>query len=171
MPIRPAIIEDVPHLVQFIKDLADYENALDEEAHIESLHQIEVTEELLEQALFGPTPALFAHVAEHQTDEGPRVVGMAIWFLNFSTLLGRHGIYVEDLYVHPEFRGFGYGKALFRELAKICVDRGYGRFEWWVVDWNDSAIDFYKRLGAFAMDEFTVYRLTGEALQQLGSAK
>jgi GNAT superfamily N-acetyltransferase len=99
------------------------------------------------------------------------VVGYAFYFLNYSTWLGRHGIYLEDLYVRPSHRGHGYGKALLEELARIAVERGYGRFEWWVLDWNTPAIDFYRSLGAEPMDEWTVYRVTGEPLQRLASTE
>jgi GNAT superfamily N-acetyltransferase len=106
---------------------------------------------------------VFAHVAEH---EGA-VVGFALWFLNYSTWLGRHGIYLEDLYVRPDMRGQGLGRQLLAELAALCVQRGYGRLEWWVLDWNEPSIGFYRSLGAVAMDEWTVQRLTGQALAGL----
>ena len=108
----------------------------------------------------GPQPAAYALVAE----TGDEVVGFALYFLNFSTWEGVHGIYLEDLYVMPEHRGTGLGKALLKSLAQIAVERGYARFEWWVLDWNTPSIDFYRRLGAVPMDEWTVYRLTGDAL-------
>ncbi len=98
-----------------------------------------------------------------------RVIGMAIWFLNFSTWQGVHGIYLEDLYIEPAYRGRGYGLALLKHLAKICVERGYGRFQWWVLDWNTPSIEFYKSQGAIAMDEWTVFRVSGEDLNKLGS--
>jgi GNAT superfamily N-acetyltransferase len=113
--------------------------------------------------LFGDHPAVFAHVAEH---EGA-VAGFALWFVNYSTWTGRHGIYLEDLYVSPELRGHGYGRALLAELARICVERGYGRLDWSVLDWNEPAIGFYESLGAVAMDEWTVHRMTGPALHAL----
>jgi GNAT superfamily N-acetyltransferase len=97
------------------------------------------------------------------------IVGMAIWFLNYSTWQGKHGIYLEDLYIRPEFRGRGYGKALLQHLAAICNERGYGRFQWWVLDWNSPAIEFYRSLGAEAMSEWTVYRVTGRPLRELGA--
>ena len=97
------------------------------------------------------------------------IAGMAIWFLNYSTWQGKHGIYLEDLFVKPEFRGRGYGKALLQHLAQICNERGYGRFQWWVLDWNSPAIEFYRSLGAVAMDEWTVYRVSGAELKQLGN--
>jgi len=108
---------------------------------------------------------VFAHVAEHDGS----VVGFALWFLNYSTWLGKHGIYLEDLYVTPAVRGTGLGKALLAELAGICVERGYGRLEWWVLDWNSPARGFYASLGAVGMDEWTVHRLTGPALTALAA--
>lgn len=140
-----------------VRELAEYEKAVDE---------ARATEEQLREALFGERPAAFAHVAE---DAGGVVVGFALWFLNFSTWRGVHGIYLEDLYVRPEARGGGHGKALLAELARICVVRGYERLEWAVLDWNRPSIDFYEALGARAQDEWTVYRLTDGALGALGS--
>jgi GNAT superfamily N-acetyltransferase len=104
-------------------------------------------------------------VAEHEGS----VVGFALWFLNYSTWLGTHGIYLEDLYVTPAMRGRGLGRALLAELAGICVERGYGRLQWWVLGWNSAAVGFYRSLGAVAMDEWTVYRLAGPALQALAA--
>jgi len=148
-PIRP---DDVPAVVGLVRELADYERALDE---------ARLTEEQLSGALFGDSPALFGHVAEHAGE----VVGMAIWFLNFSTWRGTHGIYLEDLYVSPAHRGSGLGKELLRTLAAVCVERGYSRLEWSVLDWNTPSIDFYEAAGAVAMDEWTVFRLTDDALR------
>ncbi|REE98838.1 GNAT family N-acetyltransferase [Thermomonospora umbrina] len=153
--IRFATSDDVPTILGLIRDLAEYEKALDE---------VEATEDDLRRSLFGPEPRVFAHVAE----EDGKVVGFALWFLTFSTWTGQHGVYLEDLYVRPEARGGGHGKALLTELARIAVERGYRRVEWSVLDWNEPAIGFYKSLGAFPQDEWTVYRLTGEALQELG---
>ncbi|WP_020122885.1 GNAT family N-acetyltransferase [Streptomyces canus] len=150
--IRPATPADLPAIHTLIRELADYERALEE---------VRTTEEQLHEALFGPHPAAYAHVATDATDT---VVGYAIWFLNFSTWRGVHGIYLEDLYVHPTARGSGHGKALLTELARICVERGYQRLEWAVLNWNTPAIDFYESLGARPQDEWTVYRLTDEAL-------
>ena len=152
--IRPARASDIPAIHQLIRDLAEYER---------SLGEVTATEHDLAAALLADQPALFAHVA----DDGGRVVGFALWFLNYSTWGGRHGIYLEDLYVVPESRGHGHGKALLAELARICVERGYGRLEWWVLDWNAPARRFYESLGAVAMDEWTVHRLTGPALHTL----
>jgi len=154
--IRPAKVGDLPEILQLIKDLAIYERAE---------HEVLATVEELERTLFGDVPKVFAHVVEI---EG-KVVGIAIWFLNYSTWLGKHGIYLEDLYVQPEFRGQGFGLALLKELARICVERGYPRFQWWVLDWNSPAIEFYSSHGAVAMDEWTVHRITGDALKKLGS--
>ena len=117
----------------------------------------------LRGALFAAQPAVFAHVA----DVDGVVVGFALWFVNFSTWLGRHGIYLEDLYVTPALRGRGLGKALLAELAAICVRRGYGRLEWWVLDWNEPAIGFYRSIGAEPMSEWTVQRLAGQPLADL----
>jgi ribosomal protein S18 acetylase RimI-like enzyme len=158
--IRPARPEDVPVIAQLVRDLAEYEKEPESAT---------ATEEDFAAALFGAHPAAFAHVAEHTAEDGStEVVGMALWFRNFSTWTGRHGIYLEDLYVRPEFRGLGYGRALLTELARICVARGYRRLEWSVLDWNAPSIEFYRSLGAVPMDEWTVYRLDGDALLKLG---
>ena len=152
--IRPARPADVPVIYQLIRDLAAYEKALPE---------VTGTEQDLRRALLADPPAVFAHVAEHDGE----VVGFALWFLNFSTWAGQHGIYLEDLYVRPDMRRFGLGRALLAELARICVERGYPRLEWWVLDWNQPARAFYGALGAAEMDEWTVHRLTGPALRAL----
>jgi GNAT superfamily N-acetyltransferase len=152
--IRPARPADVPVIYQLIRDLAAYEKALPE---------VTGTEQDLHRALLADPPAVFAHVAEHDGE----VVGFALWFLNFSTWAGQHGIYLEDLYVRPDMRRFGLGRALLAELARICVERGYPRLEWWVLDWNQPARAFYAALGAAEMDEWTVHRLTGPALRAL----
>lgn len=156
MSIREAQPGDVADILRLIKDLAIYEKEPDE---------VVATEEQLRAALFNPQPHVFAHVIE--VDK--RIVGMAVWFLNYSTWQGTHGIYLEDLYVEPEYRGRGYGLAILKHLAKICVERGYGRFQWWVLDWNTPSIEFYKSQGAIAMDEWTVFRVSDEALTRLGS--
>ncbi|MDH6116394.1 GNAT family N-acetyltransferase [Kitasatospora sp. GAS204B] len=155
--IRAAVAEDVPTIIELIRELADYEKALD---------QARATEEQLREALFGEHPAVFALIAED--DRTAETVGFALWFRNFSTWTGSHGIYLEDLYVRPEARGGGHGKALLTELARIAVERGYGRLEWSVLDWNEPSIGFYKSLHAEPMDEWTVFRLTGEPLAELG---
>jgi GNAT superfamily N-acetyltransferase len=156
--IRPATPADVPALHALIRELAEYEKALEE---------AKATEEQLHEALFGARPAAYAHIAAD--DATGEAVGCAIWFLNFSTWRGVHGIYLEDLYVRPTARGAGHGKALLAELARLCVERGYQRLEWSVLNWNTPSIAFYESLGARPQDEWTVYRLTDEALAQLGS--
>jgi GNAT superfamily N-acetyltransferase len=158
--IRPARPDDLDAILQLIRDLAAYERAPD---------QARATPEDLGEALFGPEPRVFAHVAEHHGEGEPQIAGLALWFLNFSTWTGRHGIYLEDLFVRPEMRGHGYGRALLVELARICVERGYARLEWAVLDWNQPAIGFYRGLGAEPIDEWTVNRLQGEALRRLGA--
>ena len=154
--IRPAEPRDVEAIHQFIVDLAVYEREPD---------AVTATASDLDRALFGQNPALFADVAEVDG----RVVGMAIWFLNYSTWDGRHGIYLEDLYVDPAHRGSGLGRDLLVTLARRCVERGYSRLQWWVLDWNEPSIDFYKAMGAVAMDEWTVYRTSGEALEVMAA--
>ncbi|SCL65245.1 Acetyltransferase (GNAT) family protein [Micromonospora eburnea] len=161
--IRPARPEDVPAVVAMVHELADYERA-PEQCHL--------TEEQLAAALFpttpdgapsGPGPALFGHVAVDATGQP---VGFALWFLNFSTWEGVHGIYLEDLYVRPAARGTGVGRRLLATLAAICVERGYRRLEWWMINWNPAA-RFYAAIGATPMDEWVPYRLTGAALHEL----
>lgn len=142
-----------------VRELAEYEKALDE---------ARATEAQLHEALFGERPAAYAHIAQNEDGEP---VGFALWFLNFSTWRGVHGIYLEDLYVRPERRGGGHGKALLAELARICVERGYERLEWSVLNWNEPSINFYRSLGARPQDEWSVYRLTDGALAELGSGR
>ncbi len=154
--IRLAVKEDAPRILVLIKDLAEYEKAPNEA--IATIEQIEET-------IFGANPTAYCHVAEVDG----QVIGIAIWFLNYSTWLGKPGIYLEDLYVDPAYRGQGHGLSFLKTLATICVERGYERFQWWVLDWNEPAIEFYKSIGAVAMDEWTVYRVSGEALKKLGS--
>jgi GNAT superfamily N-acetyltransferase len=156
--IRPAGPQDVPRIYALIRELADYER---------SLPEVVATQDQVRSSLFGPEPAVFAHVAVH---EGT-VVGFALWFLSYSTWLGTHGIYLEDLYVTPAMRGSGLGRALLAELAAICVQRGYGRLQWWVLDWNSAAIGFYRSLGAEPRDEWTVFRLAGPALADLAASR
>ena len=150
---RMAQEQDVPLILEFIRALADYEGMLDE---------VVADEETLRQELFLRRRAevLFAVV------EG-REVGFALFFHNFSTFLGRAGLYLEDLFVWPEYRGKGYGKAILGQLARIALERGCGRMEWWCLDWNRPSINFYKSLGAVSMDEWTVYRLTAADLERL----
>ncbi|MEU6011546.1 GNAT family N-acetyltransferase [Streptomyces sp. NPDC047453] len=155
--IRTATPADVPVIHALIRELAEYEKALDE---------VRATPEQLAEALFGEHPAAFAHIAQ---DEDGEAVGFALWFLNFSTWRGVHGIYLEDLYVRPEARGGGHGRALLTELARVCVERGYERLEWSVLNWNRPAIGFYEALGARPQDEWTVYRLTDEPLKAVAA--
>jgi len=147
--VRP---EDVGTVVQLVRELAAYEKAEDEAL---------MTADQLQAALFGDAPALFGHVA--LADDG-EIAGFALWFLNFSTWRGTHGIYLEDLFVSPDHRGTGLGRELLRTLAQECVDRGFSRLEWAVLDWNAPSIEFYKTAGALPMDEWTTFRLTGDAL-------
>ena len=155
--IRPARVQDVPIILQLIRDLATYERAPDE---------VTATEEQLVSVLFGERPA--AEVLLAFEEESP--AGFAVYFYNFSTWLGRPGLYLEDLFVKPEKRGKGYGRALLVELAKIARDRGCGRMEWAVLDWNEPAIKFYQALGAKPMDEWTVFRLKRDEIAKLADA-
>lgn len=156
MKIRPARQEEVGIVLQLIHDLAVYEKAPNE---------VEATEKELLETIFSSDPKVFCDLVEVDGE----IAGMAIWFLNYSTWQGKYGIYLEDLFIKPEFRGSGYGKALLKHLAKVCDEKGYGRFQWWVLDWNTPAIEFYRSLGAVAMDEWTVYRVSGQALKDLGN--
>ena len=156
MKIRPAKIQEVGEVLQLIQDLATYEKAPE---------QVEARQEDLLNSIFASDPRVFCDLVEVDG----QIAGMAIWFLNYSTWQARHGIYLEDLFIKPEYRGRGYGKALLKHLAKICDEKGYGRLQWWVLDWNSPAIEFYKSLGAEAMDEWTVYRTSGKALKDLGN--
>ena len=156
--IRPATRSDIPAIQQLIIDLAIYEKEPD---------AVEGSEADLERELFGQNPVAHCHVAEV---EG-KVVGIALWYLNYSTWKASAGIYLEDLYVQPEQRGKGIGLALIKTLAKLCVERGYPRFQWWVLNWNQSAIDFYKKIGAVPMDEWTTFRLSEEALVKFASGE
>ena len=153
MTFRYAERKDTPLILQFIKELADYEHMLDE---------VVADVDTLEQWIFDKQKAEVIFVLENETE-----VGFALFFHNFSTFLGRAGIYLEDLYVRPEFRGKGYGKALLKQLAKIAVQRGCGRLEWWCLDWNQPSIDFYLSLGAEPMSDWTVYRIAGDTLNKL----
>ncbi len=145
---------DIDAVVALVHDLAEYERAA---------HECHLTSDQLWTALFGSDPALYGHVAEVDGT----VVGCALWFLNFSTWQGVHGIYLEDLYVSPAFRGTGLGRALLAALARECSDRGYARLEWSVLDWNTPSIEFYRALGAQAQQEWSVFRLTGGSLAAL----
>ena len=151
LTFRNATKEDCTLILEFIKALAVYEKMLDE---------VIATEELLEEWIFEKKKAEVIFAMEGETE-----VGFALYFTNFSTFLGRAGLYLEDLFVKEEYRGRGYGKALLRQLAKIAEENGYGRFDWWCLDWNKPSIDFYLSLGAVPMDEWTTYRLTGDTLE------
>lgn len=155
--IKPATINDVPLILSFIKELAEYEKLS---------HAVVATESLLMKSLFGENP--HAEVLIGYLDGNP--VSFALFFHNFSTFLGQPGIYLEDLYVKPEARGQGIGQKMLSYLAHLAKERECGRFEWWVLDWNEVAIGFYKKLGAKAMDEWTVYRVTGQSLDDLAAS-
>src|SRR5215831_3728572 len=155
--IRPARIEDAPVILELVRDLATYERAPDE---------VTATEEQLVDVLFGERPAAEVLLAF----EGQLPVGFAVFFFNFSTWLGRPGLYLEDLFVKPEKRGKGYGRALLVELAKVARNRECGRMEWAVLDWNEPAIKFYRALGAKPMHEWTVFRLTRDGIARLADS-
>ncbi len=174
--VRPAVPADVPHILRLIRDLAIYEKEPD---------AVKTTEAALEASLFGDQPAVFCHVIEDTLRgtvagpgpepaslpaSGPTVVGMALWFLSYSTWEGTHGIWLEDLYVDPVMRGRGHGKRLLLHLAGIAAERGYARLEWTVLDWNEPSIGFYRSLGATSQDEWTTFRLTGAALEDAAGA-
>ena len=150
--IRPATSADVAAIHALIVELAIYEREPD---------AVVATVEQIHENLFGRDPVAYCHVAEVDG----QIVGIAIWFLNYSTWLGKAGLYLEDLFVKPEFRSRGLGLKLMKTLAQICVERGYERFQWWVLDWNEPSINFYKSIGAEAMDQWTVYRLSNDALK------
>ena len=154
--VRDATPSDIDQIYDYIHALAEYEKAPDEAV---------LSKSDLSQSLFGQNPQVYCLLS---VQDG-QVSGIAIWHLNYSTWLGKHGIYLEDLFVDPKFRGQGHGKALLVRLAQICVERGYPRFSWWVLDWNKPSIDFYESLGAKAMDEWTVFRVSGDALTKLAS--
>ena len=154
--IRFAKPEDLEAIHHLIYELAVYEKAPDE---------AKATVDAIRTSLFSEKPVAYCHVAEVDG----KVVGIAIWFLNYSTWLGKPGIYLEDLFVLPEFRKQGLGKEFMKVLAKLCVENGYERFQWWVLDWNAPSIDFYKSIGAVAMDEWTVFRLSGDDLKKFAA--
>ena len=154
LSIRPARPGDAGLVTQFVRELAEYEKLT---------HEVETTEAMIDAALFGPNPRVFCDIAEW--DGAP--VGNALWFLNFSTFSGRSGIYLEDLFVRPAFRGKGIGKGLMVHLARRCVENGWARFEWSVLDWNAPSIAFYKSIGARLKDEWTICRVSGDALVKL----
>lgn len=157
LSIRPARPGEAGLVLRFIRALAEYEKLGDE---------VEATEAGLDAALFGARPRAFCDIAEWDGE----AVGFALWFYNFSTFRAQHGIWLEDLFVDPGHRGRGIGKALMAGLARRCVEEGLGRLEWWVLDWNQPAIEVYKAIGARMMDDWTVCRLDGEALARLGGA-
>lgn len=152
--IKLATKEDVPLILQFIKELAEYEKLA---------HEVVATEAILMESMFGPR--LYAEAVIAYLDHEP--IGFALFFHNFSTFLGRPGLYLEDLYVRPEARGKGIGQKLLAHLAELAKQRNCGRFEWWVLDWNTPAIEFYKRIGAKPMDEWTVFRVTQDKFEQV----
>ena len=156
MQIRLALPNDVEDIHRLIFELAVFEKAPE---------QMVATIEQINESLFNQHPVAFCHVAEVDG----KIVGIALWFLNYSTWLGKPGIYLEDLFVQPDYRDQGIGKTFMKTLAQLCVERGYERFQWWVLDWNTPSIEFYKSLGAVAMDEWTVFRLSGAALQKFAN--
>ena len=156
LSIRPARPGDAALVLQFVRELAEYEKLL---------HECDATEAMIDAALFGPRTSLFCDIAEWNGEP----VGNAIWFLNYSTFRGRHGIYLEDLFVRPAFRGKGIGKGLMVHLARRCASEGWTRFEWAVLNWNKPSIDFYKSIGAQLKDEWTICRVSGDALQRLAA--
>lgn len=157
MSVRAAVEADVPRIMALVLELAEYEREVD---------KVESTEADFVRALFPETgpPTAYAHVAEIEET----VVGMAVWYVTFSTWTGVNSIWLEDLFVAPEHRGSGLGRGLLAALAGVCRERGYPRLEWWVLNWNEPSIGFYRSLGAEACDEWTTFRLSGEALAELG---
>jgi GNAT superfamily N-acetyltransferase len=153
LTFRYADESDTALILKFIKELAEYEKLLDE---------VVATEDILKEWLFDKKKAEVIFAVADGAE-----VGYALFFHNFSTFLGRAGIYIEDLYVRPEYRGHGYGKSMLKKIAQIATERGCGRLEWWCLDWNKPSIDFYLSMGAAAMDEWTVYRITGDTLKAL----
>lgn len=153
--LRTATVDDVPLILRCIRGLAEYERLA---------HECVATEELLHESLFGASPAAQVVLAM----SGREPAGFALWFRNYSTFLARPGIYLEDLFVFPEYRGRGIGRRLLQHLAQLAVRKGYGRLEWAVLDWNADAIRFYESLGAVPMSDWTTYRVTGAALAELG---
>jgi GNAT superfamily N-acetyltransferase len=159
--VRPAVADDIERIHHLVKELAEYEREPD---------SVQATAQDFRAALFGANPRAHCHVAEISGPDGPLVVGMALWFVSFSTWTGRHGVWLEDLFVEPEHRRLGLGRALLEALAQVCVERGYRRLEWWVLDWNTPAHDFYRSLGAVPQPEWTTWRIDAEALARLSSA-
>ena len=157
MQIRKAGHEDIQVILNLIRELAIYEKEED---------QAKATAEQIQIALFADSPTAYCELVEVADGQ---VVGFAIWFKNFSTWTGTPGVYLEDLFIIPSHRGKGYGKALLIHLARICIENGWQRFQWWVLDWNEPSIEFYRSLGAIAMDEWTTYRMSGDALRALAA--
>ena len=149
--VRPARPQDASLIYSLVRELADYERLT---------HEVDSTQEQIAAALFGPQPRLFCDIAEWDGE----AVGFALWFLNFSTFRGRHGLYLEDLFVRPALRGKGIGKALMQQLARHCLDKDLARFEWTVLEWNKPSIEFYRSIGAKLLDDWRVCRMSGEAL-------
>ena len=154
LTIRAARPGEAALVLQFVRELADYEKLS---------HEVVATEAMIDVALFGESPRLFCEIAEWER----KPVGFAVWFLNFSTFSGKHGLYLEDVFVRPSHRGKGIGKAMLVHLARACVANGWSRLQWTVLDWNTPSIEFYKSLGAVLMDEWTVCRVWGPALSAL----
>jgi GNAT superfamily N-acetyltransferase len=158
LAIRPARPGEASLVFQFVRELAEYEKLE---------HEVQATEAMIDAALFGEQPRVFCDIAEWDGEP----VGFAVWFLNFSTFSGRPGIYLEDIFVRPAFRGRGVGKALMVHLARKCVENGWARLQWSVLDWNTPSIEFYKSLGAELMDEWTICRVGGPDLAALAQGK
>jgi GNAT superfamily N-acetyltransferase len=154
LTIRPARAGEAGLVLGFVRELADYEKLA---------HEVDATEAMIDAALFGDSPRVFCDFAEWDGEP----VGFAVWFVDFSTFSGRSGIYLEDLFVRPAYRGKGLGKALLQHLARTCVERGWSRLQWAVLDWNTPSIEFYKSLGAVMLDEWTGCRISGPALARL----
>jgi GNAT superfamily N-acetyltransferase len=155
--IRPARPGEAALVFEFVRELADYERLL---------HEVEATAEDIDRALFGESPRAFCDIAEWEGEPA----GIALWFYNFSTFRGKHGLFLEDLFVRPAWRGRGIATALMKHLAKRCLEEGLGRFEWSVLDWNEPAIKFYRSIGAVPLDEWTIQRVSGDALRKLANA-
>jgi GNAT superfamily N-acetyltransferase len=155
--IRPARPGEAALVFEFVRELADYERLL---------HEVEATAEDIDRALFGENPRAFCDIAEWEGEPA----GIALWFYNFSTFRGKHGLFLEDLFVRPAWRGRGIATALMQHLAKHCLEEGLGRFEWSVLDWNEPAIKFYRSIGAVPLDEWTIQRVSGDALRKLANA-
>ncbi|MFI7586690.1 GNAT family N-acetyltransferase [Spongisporangium articulatum] len=159
--VRPATPDDVTAIDGLIRELAEYEREPD---------AVEATPADLHAALFSPSPRLHCHVAEVDGRDGPAVVGMALWFVTYSTWRGRHGIWLEDLFVSPTYRALGLGRALLSTLARVCTERGYARLEWTVLDWNEPAHAFYRRIGAAPHEGWSTWRLGDDAIRQLAGS-